>query len=64
MLLMTFGVLNFATEVLIESSPKPNGDDNDHRAPYPFIEFKGSFQYGKHNELGYGGKVPDPRKQQ
>lgn len=27
------------------------------------IEFKGSFQSGKHNSLGYGGKIPEQKKQ-
>lgn len=58
-LLIVFGVLNFAAEIFLESRPKPVGDDNDHRAAYPYIEFKGSFQSGKHNKLGYGGKVPE-----
>jgi hypothetical protein len=61
-LLMVFGVLNFAAEILVESRPQPDADDNDHRVPYPYIEFKGSFHSGKHNELGYGGKVPEREK--
>ena len=63
MLLMVFGGLNFAAEILLESRPKPNGDDYEHRVPHPFIEFKGSFKSGKHNQLGYGGKVPGKKKQ-
>ena len=57
-LVIAFGLLNFAAEILLESKPKPFGDDNYHRTPYPYIEFKGSFESGKHNELGYGGKIP------
>lgn len=62
-LLMVFGLLNFAAEILIVATPRPNGDDHEHRVPHPFIEFKGSSRSGKHNALGYGGKVPEPKKQ-
>jgi hypothetical protein len=62
-LLIVFSVLNFAAEILVQSRPKPDGDDKDHRVAHPYIEFKGSFQSGKHNELGYGGKVPGQKKQ-
>jgi len=62
-LLMVFGILNFAAEILIVTRPRPNGDDHEHRVPHPFIEFKGSFQSGKHNSLGYGGKIPEQKKQ-
>jgi len=58
-LIITFGLLNFAAEIFLAKIPKPNGDDHDHRQPYPFIEFKGSFKSGKHNVFGYGGKVPE-----
>ena len=60
--LLMFGVLNYTAAVFLESRPKKGGDDHDHRIPYPFIEFKGSFQSGKHNALGYGGKVPELQK--
>lgn len=60
--LLMFGVLNYTAAVFLESRPKPGGDDLDHRTPYPFIEFKGSSQSGKHNALGYGGKVPELQK--
>ena len=63
-LLVLFGVLNFAAEIFLQSRPRSIGDDNDHRVAYPYIEFKGSFQSGKHNELGYGGKVPEQEKKQ
>jgi hypothetical protein len=62
--LSAFGVLNFAAEVFVRSRPKPVGDDNDDRVAYPYIEFKGSFQSGKHNALGYGGRVPEATKKQ
>lgn len=63
-LLLMFGVLNFTAAVFLESRPKPGGDDLAHRAPFPYIEFKGSFRSGKHNALGYGGKVPELHKQE
>ena len=63
-IIITFGLLNFAAEIFLAKLPKPNGDDHDHRQPYPFIEFKGSFKSGKHNVLGYGGKVPEYVKKQ
>ena len=60
--LLMFGVFNYTAAVFLESRPKPGGDDHDHRTAYPFIEFKGSFQSGKHNAIGYGGKVPQLQK--
>lgn len=59
--LIVFGLLNFGAEIFLKARPKPAGDDTDHRAPYPYIEFKGSYESGKHNELGYGGKIPGPK---
>ncbi len=50
-------LLNFAADIFLAKMPKSEGDDHDHRQPYPFIEFKGSFKSGKHNVIGYGGKV-------
>lgn len=56
------GLLNFAAAIILESRPRPIGDDHVHRLPFPYIEFKGSAASGKHNELGYGGPVPDADK--
>jgi hypothetical protein len=57
-----FGALNFAAEIAITSAPKPRGDDNLHRFPYPYIQFKGASASGEHNRLGYGGPVPEQVK--
>lgn len=57
-----FGVLNFSAEILLASTPRSDNDKNAHRAPYPFIQFKGSAASAIHNRLGYGGAVPEPAK--
>jgi lysophospholipase L1-like esterase len=56
------GILNFAAAIVLDSKPRPIGDDHVHRLPFPYIEFKGSAASGKHNQLGYGGPVPDETK--
>jgi len=62
LVVVLFGFLNFAAEILIAGRDKPIGDDQDHRKPYPFIEFKGDPRSGEHNALGYGGPVPSAVK--